>query len=113
MIVNQVAMTVLNDLPDTPLSPFFARANWVAVFDLDSGRRVLVRNSAYSADLIIEQICRVVPQHAICGHVDKSSAQRILEAGIDLRLGPCSVPASALLRSAHQLPQAHSALAFE
>ncbi len=97
-------MTVLNDTPEAPLSPFFGRAPWIAFVDLATGRRTLTANAQRSTAFVVGHILQIRPQLVICGYVDHESASRILEAGIDLRLGPCSVPASALLKRVYTLP---------
>lgn len=97
-------MTVLTDKPEAPLSPFFARAPWIAIIDVATGQRILTPNRPRSIAFVVDQIFRIRPQLVICGYVDHESASRILEAGMDLRLGPCSVPASTLLQRVHTLP---------
>ncbi len=102
--MKSVVMTVLNDTPEAPLSPFFAHAPWIAFVDLATGRRDLTRNTQRSAAFVVEHILRIRPQLVICGYVDHESASRILDADMDLRLGPCSVPACTLLERVHTLP---------
>ncbi|MDP6351342.1 MAG: hypothetical protein QF827_03830 [Alphaproteobacteria bacterium] len=102
--VKKVAMTVLSDREDASLSPFFARARWIALFDGPSGSIQFIRNRDASAAFVVEQICRAAPSVAICGHIDHESAQRFVDAGIDLRIGPCSVPAVSLLGQVDELP---------
>lgn len=102
--MTQVAMTILSDAPDAPLSPFFARAPWIAVFDIASGMRTLIRNAPQEAEFIIDQVCRIRPRALVCGHIDPASAARLNRAGVLLKLGPCSRPASTLLHGFNGLP---------
>ncbi len=97
-------MTLLADANDAPLSPFFARARWVGVFDVSSNQQHFLRNVERTADHVVDLICRSQPQTVIIGFVDDASAARLAAAGIELRWGPCSVPASALICQAPRLP---------
>ena len=80
------------------------RAPWFALVDLNTGKRALIPNPRRSTAFVVDQIFRIRPKFVICGYVDHESAARILDAGMDLRLGPCSVPASTLLQRVLTLP---------
>jgi predicted Fe-Mo cluster-binding NifX family protein len=101
----RIALTISADKDDAPLSPFFSLAPWVMVIDTSGGEPEMLRNLHYNADHVVDLICRNLPALAICGHIPPEAAQRMAEAGVDTRIGPCSVPAMSLIDRAHILPR--------
>jgi predicted Fe-Mo cluster-binding NifX family protein len=99
-----IALTVLHKKEDTPLSPFFARTAWLLFVEEDSGCLTWVKNTQLKAAFLIKQIYTAQPDYAICGHVDTGSARELLSYGVDLRFGPCSVPARSLIANVQSLP---------
>lgn len=100
----RIALTISTARDDAPLSPFFSLAPWVMVIDTAGGEPLMLRNCQYNADHVVDLICGNLPAVAICGHIPAEAAQRMVEAGIDARIGPCSVPAMSLIERAHILP---------
>ena len=101
-----VALTVVGRNLQSPLSPLFAKARWIARIEPDSDSLIYLANEERTkegiCDLLLErQIARL-----ICGFIDPPSHRRLVAAGIDVRLGPCSVPALALIRRFDKLPPA-------
>jgi len=97
-------LTVQSQKARTPLSPFFGRARWLMAVANDGRGLQMIPNRDLTARFVVDQIIRLTPQTVICGYIDPKSAALLLKAGIDLRLGPCSVPASELIQSAVTLP---------
>lgn len=104
-MLSPVALTVCADGLDAPLSPFFGLAPWVMVLEPEPGEPRWLRNTGGSADFVIELIRVQAPALVICGHVPDVAALHLIEAGIELRIGPCSVPAKNLIPIAASLPQ--------
>jgi predicted Fe-Mo cluster-binding NifX family protein len=104
-MVLRIALTISADTDDAPLSPFFSLAPWVMVIDTSGGEPLMLRNCQYNADHVVDLICRNLSELAICGHIPAEAAQRMAEAGIEARIGPCSVPAMSLIDRAHILPR--------
>jgi predicted Fe-Mo cluster-binding NifX family protein len=99
-----VALTVCADGLDAPLSPFFGLAPWVMVMNPRDEAVQWLRNAESSAAYMIELICGQAPALAICGHIPDQAALALVDAGIELRIGPCSVPARSLIPLAATLP---------
>ena len=107
------ALTLSSESDEVPLSPFFARCRWVAFLDLESGGVRRVQNRLRSAEFLVERILAEMPGRLICGFIDARSARRLRDSGIDLRLGPCSVPARRLVHEAWRLPAPKGLVAAE
>jgi len=99
-----VALTVCANGLDTPLSPFFGLAPWLMVLDPKGAAPVWLRNSESSVAYMVELIRGQGPSLAICGHIPGDAALALIAAGIELRVGPCSVPARSLIPIAATLP---------
>lgn len=100
-----VAMTVLTKAPEARLSPFFTLAPWLMLLDGHRDERRHIPNQVWTADDLIDLICAEAPELLICGHIPPSAAQLAQRGGIDVRIGPCSVPATSLIGRAHTLPR--------
>lgn len=100
-----VAMTVLANTPSAKLSPFFTLAPWLMVFDNHSDACRHIPNQDWSVDDLIDLICAERPELLICGHIPLKAAQAAQSRGIEVRIGPCSVPATTLIGRAHALPR--------
>ncbi len=98
-------MTVLANSPEARLSPFFTFAPWLMVLDKHNDQFRHIPNEDWTADLLIELICAEAPELLICGHIPPVAAQTAQRRGIDVRIGPCSVPATTLIGRAHALPR--------
>ena len=100
-----VAMTVLANTPSAKLSPFFTLAPWLMVFDGQREEFRHIPNQDWTADDLTDLICAEAPELLICGHIPLKSAQTAQSQGIEVRIGPCSVPATTLIGRAHALPR--------
>jgi len=98
-------MTVLAKSPEARLSPFFTLAPWLVVLDKHSAQFRHIPNQDWTADHLIELICAEAPDLLICGHIPPGAAQTAQRNGIEVRIGPCSVPATTLIGRAHALPR--------
>ena len=99
-----VVLTVSADRPDARLSPFFGLAPWVMVVEPQAAAHVWLRNMGGNVAHVVELIREQAPALAICGHIPADAALLLVEAGIELRIGPCSVPATSLIPLAATLP---------
>ncbi len=106
----RIALTISADTDDAPLSPFFSLAPWVKIVDTSGGEPVMLRNLHHNADHVVDLICRNLPELVICGHIPPEAARQMAKAGVDTRIGPCSVPAISLIDRAHMLPRPPCAL---
>ena len=106
-----IALIVSADAEDAPLSPFFAMAPWLMLVPGEGERTAIQRNAGFQADGLIDLIAGLAPNQVICGHIPPDAAERLMDLGIDVRVGPCSVPAISLVTRAHVLP--HPALPSE
>lgn len=64
-----------------------------------------IPNQDWTAEDLINLICAEAPELLICGHIPLSAAQIAQDRGIEVRIGPCSVPATTLIGRAHALPR--------
>lgn len=106
-----IALIISADVEDAPLSPFFAMAPWLMLVPGQGEPPVIHRNAGFRADGLMDLIAGLAPSQVICGHMPAEAAERLKKLGIDVRVGPCSVPAISLVSRAHVLP--HPALASE
>lgn len=101
---SHVALTTSTDAADARLSPFFSLTPWVMLIATDGGAPVTLRNVHFNAGHVIDLIASWSPRLVICGHVPAAAAGTMRDAGIEVRIGPCSVPAVSLIDRAHTLP---------
>ncbi|HEX9645932.1 MAG TPA: hypothetical protein VGB88_00440 [Alphaproteobacteria bacterium] len=99
-----VVLTVGANRLDARLSPFFGLAPWVMVVEPLVAAPVWVRNTGGNIAHVVDLIRAQAPALAICGHIPADAALLMVEAGIELRIGPCSVPATSLIPLAATLP---------
>jgi predicted Fe-Mo cluster-binding NifX family protein len=99
-----IALIISADAEDAPLSPFFAMAPWLMVIPRRDEPPLIQRNACFETDGLIDLIADVAPNQVICGHIPPEAAERLVNLGIDVRIGPCSVPAISLISRAHVLP---------
>lgn len=104
-VAKLVAMTVLAKSAEARLSPFFTLAPWLMLLDSHNDEFRHIPNEVRTADHLIELICAQAPELLICGHIPPSAAEIAQRGGIDVRIGPCSVPATTLIGRAHALPR--------
>ena len=100
-----VALTVLARSPDAPLSPLFGLAPWLLLHKGQYNAPSLVPNQARTVDHMVELIRGVTPEVLICGNIPKAAAAELMRFGIDIRIGPCSVPARTLVVCRSALPR--------
>ena len=112
-MLGRVAYTVTSQELDAALSPFFRYAPWVLVIDGEGERPLFVPNRSRTAEGMVKLISGLSPDLLICGHVTLWDATKMGDAGIEVRIGPCSVPARKLLRMSHQLPIAPQVVELE
>ncbi len=102
-------LTLLGERADAPLSPFYALARWIGVADFRGQRHGLFRGPGSDAAEITASILHCQPRVLIAGFVPDDARARLTAAGIDVRIGPCSEPATALVRRFESLPRAEMA----
>jgi len=106
------ALTLLCDGPNAPLSPFYALARWIGVADFRGQLHSLIRSPGSARDQTTASILQCAPRVLIAGFVSDEAYAKLTAAGIDVRLGPCSEPATALVRRYESLPRAGTAQAL-
>ncbi len=107
--MTEIAFTVCSDAPAAALSPFFAKAGWVLFVDPSTGERTHVCNRSGSSAWVCDEILSRGATRAVCGFIDGSALRRLIDAGVDVRLGPCSLPAQSLIECFDTLPNAATA----
>jgi len=95
----RTALTVRNTPVGPMLSPFFAKCQFVLFVDSVVNAAEWIRNYEGRAALIAAWIREGAVEHAICGHIDPATAAALAAAGIDVRVGPCTVPVEHLIAS--------------
>ena len=105
-IVGYIALTVRSDAPEAPLSPFFAKAGGLLLVDPSIHARVYLANPGGAKDWACEEILRREVSKVLCGFIGAACLRRFTVAGVDVRLGPCSVPAESLIDTFKSLPKA-------
>lgn len=89
-----------------PLSPFFGRSRWLVCIDTESGREVWLDNRHRGAVATAGAAIRFGAERLVCTWINADSLRLLQIAGIDVRLAPPTMPASAALACADRLPQA-------
>lgn len=89
-----------------PLSPFFERARWLLVFETESGVATWIPNRGSSGARLADRIVNAGAGAVVCGWIDGHSLARLGNAGVTVRLGPCTRPALSLAQSLAELPLA-------
>jgi predicted Fe-Mo cluster-binding NifX family protein len=100
-----VAMTVLAKSNESRLSPFFGLAPWLLLHQTPSDELRLIPNEGRTVENMVALIRDISPNTLICGHIPTEVAADLSSAGIEVRIGPCSVPARDLVPRAASLPQ--------
>lgn len=101
----EIALTVRHGDLEARLSPFFAKAGGILFVNPTGEAAEYVPNRRGSSAWVCDQILRRGARKVIAGFIGTSAARRLAEAGIDVRLGPCSVPAGDLIGRFHTLPR--------
>ena len=91
-----------------PLSPFFAKARWLLVFDTTTGVATWIPNREASGPRLADRILEVGADPVVCGWIDRLSLARLRDAGVVVRLGQCTLPALSLAGSLAELPIARA-----
>jgi len=106
----EIALTVRHGGLEARLSPFFAKAGGILFVNPTDDATDYVPNRRGSSAWVCDQILRRRARKVIAGFIGTSAARRLAEAGIDVRLGPCSIPAGDLIARFHELPQAAASM---
>lgn len=99
-------MMLLGPWKCAPLSPFFALARCIGVTDFRGKRYHIFESSKTGAADVTLQILDYGPRVLIAGFVPETAYEQLTAAGIDVRVGQCSVPAATLAPRFRQLPRA-------
>lgn len=102
----RIALLVLSGQPCAPLSPFYALAPYLGIADFRGVRHGALRTRRAGAVEITSRVLACRPRVLIAGFVPDDACQMLTAAGIDVRLGPCSMPASDVARRYQDLPRA-------
>ncbi len=105
-----IALTVRSKAPGAPVSPFFAKAAGILLVGPSADDKVYVPNECGTSDWMCEELLRHKVRRVVCGFIDAHAASRLTAAGLDVRLGPCSVPAESLIERFEVLPKALKAV---
>lgn len=88
------------------LSPFFAKSDGLLVLDLAAATRSFQPNNQRTGQATCGLVLRSGVNRFICSFVAVPERDRLLEAGLDVRIGSCSCPVVDLARDFDGLPTA-------
>jgi hypothetical protein len=103
---SRVILTLLCDGFDAPLSPFYAWAQWIGVADVRGRIHALLKNPSANAAEVTRFILESNSRFVISGYIPSGESTMLLAKGLDVRIGPCSEPAVALVPRFQNLPKA-------
>jgi len=104
----EIALTVRHGGLEAKLSPFFAKAGGILFVEPTDGDVDFVPNRRGSSGWVCDEILDRRVRRVVTGFIGASAAHRLEEAGVDVRLGPCTVSASDLITRFHTLPRVAS-----
>ena len=85
----RTALTIARVGAETVLCPFFGKCDGLLIVDTASGAREFVANGERTPQSLCEIILKARPDRLICGFIHEEEKQRLLAAGIDVRVGSC------------------------
>ena len=100
------AVLVMNAGATSLLCPFFGKCDGVLLTKGVDGVSKFHTADRSGANAMCDLILELKPRHLICGFIDEPERQRLLAAGIDIRLGSCNCPVDELVASVSSLPVA-------
>lgn len=103
---NCIAVLVARHRRRFVLSPFFAKSDGLLVVDPVQRRRLYRANVARTSESACDLILANGATRLICGYVAVPDRDRLLAAGIDVRLGSCARRVKDLVISFENLPTA-------
>lgn len=101
-----IALIVRSGAPKARLSPFFAKASGVMLVEPDSDDTRYIANDDGTSEGMCREILGHRVQRVVVGYIDAPAAHRLTKAGLDVRLGPCSLPVEDLIARFDELPRA-------
>ncbi len=102
---SRTAILVMNTTGGPILCPLFAKCDGLLLFESDGSSHFL-RNTEGAARGLTDHILNVHPDRLLCGFISTAERQVLAAAGIDIRLGSCSVAVDELVKSFATLPKA-------
>lgn len=88
------------------LCPFFSKCDGVLLVNHADRSVEFYPGRRANADSMCDLILKLRPSRIICGFIDGPETARLRAAGIDVRLGACSVSIEDLVSSFATLPKA-------
>lgn len=102
------ALTVLSPEPNAPLSPFFAKAPWVALLEPTSKSIDHFCNEGWTSAWMCDRLATAGVSRLICGFIDRAGHDALVASGVDVRVGACRGPALQLVACFYELPKLFS-----
>lgn len=102
----RIGVLVARNQRRTMLSPFFAKCDGLLVVDCDARTREYRTNAERTGESICNAILASGITRLICGFVAEPDCIRLSASGIDIRIGSCARPVTALIRMFETLPAA-------
>lgn len=100
-----IALLVSAPVLTAPLSPFFAHAPWLLIVDTGAGALFTISNRGRTRSWMAAELMDCEADRVLCGHIPRFAARALEKAGIDVRLGSCSVPAISMIADFEKLPR--------
>lgn len=102
-------LAVLLDRMDesAPVSPFFAKARWLLVFEEETGVWVWLRNRDGDGEWLRQQVIRSGADVLVCGWIDAESSAALTAAGVLVRQVPRNQEALSLLGAGPEVDLSH------
>ncbi len=86
------------------LSPFYAKAKWLLVLDVDSGVVTWMPNRRAEPNGLTAQLLASGAGALICGWVDDASRRALEGAGMVIHIRPCTCAALSLAETLAPMP---------
>lgn len=87
------------------LSPFFAKSDGLLLIDLATRSRIFRANVEKTGQSTCDLVLDTGIPKLICGFIADTERERLLAAGVDVRIGSCARRVSELARSFDALPK--------
>lgn len=106
LATGRIAVVVMYAGSTPLLCPFFSKCDGILLVNCADRSTEFYQGRRANADSMCDLILRLRPSRIICGFIDGPATARLRAAGIDVRLGACSVSIEDLVSSFATLPEA-------
>jgi predicted Fe-Mo cluster-binding NifX family protein len=104
--VLRIALPVMGSGAGAPLCPFFGKCDGLLLLSRDGRPAEFHPNETRTADGLCDLIMKSGANAMICGFIGEAEKRKLLDAGIDVRLGSCACSVDQLVAEFDALPPA-------